>query len=82
MCTRSPAPAPAAPALLTTSDVARLLAVSVDRVRQLARTGQLPSSSTPYGRLFDAATVQAAHDRYRADRRRAPAEPSILEEGA
>ncbi len=65
----------AAPDLLTTSDVARLLGVSSDRVRQLARTGQLPSSRTPYGRLFNAAEVRAAHDRYQAVRRPATASP-------
>ncbi len=69
------APFSAAPELLTTSDVARLLGVSSDRVRQLARTGQLPSSRTPYGRLFDAAAVRAAHDRYQAARRPAAVGP-------
>jgi len=58
-----------APEWLTTSDVARLLGVSSDRVRQLARTGQLPYSQTPYGRLFDAAAVLTAHDRYQSERR-------------
>lgn len=66
----------AVPQLLTTSDVARLLGVSADRVRQLARMGQLPYSRTPYGRLFDAATVRAAHERYQANRRPATAGPA------
>lgn len=44
---------------MTTSAVARLLGVSADRVRQLARNGQLPCQSTQLGRLFDRASVVA-----------------------
>jgi excisionase family DNA binding protein len=44
--------------LLTASQVARLLGISVERVRQLARTGRLESTSTPLGRLYDPAVVE------------------------
>lgn len=58
-------------ASLTTGNVARILGVSVDRVRQLARSGRLAFSDTPYGRLFDPADVEAARQRYATDRARA-----------
>jgi hypothetical protein len=40
------------------------LGLSPERVRQLARAGTLPATATPYGRVFDPATVGA----YIADR--------------
>ncbi len=54
---------------LATSDVARILHVSADRVRQLARRGQLSFTETPYGRLFDRAEVEAFRDRRRLSHR-------------
>lgn len=54
---------------LSTTDAARLLGLSADRVRQLARGGHLPYADTPYGRLFNADAVRAAHDQYQSDRR-------------
>jgi len=40
--------------LLTSSQVARELGLSTERVRQLARNGVLPpKSTTPLGRLWD-----------------------------
>lgn len=51
---------------LSTAEVAALLGVSTDRVRQLAREGRLDYSLTPYGRLFDPAEVQRVADRRRA----------------
>ncbi len=49
---------------LTTGEVARALNVSVDRVRQLARSGQLTFTETPYGRLFDPVEVEAFRERH------------------
>lgn len=45
--------------LLTTSQVARRLEVSVDRVRQLTRGGRLPFRQTPLGRLYETTAVEA-----------------------
>ena len=39
--------------LLTTAQAARELNLSVERIRQLAAKGVLPSVTTPLGRLFD-----------------------------
>lgn len=43
---------------LTTGEAARVLGVSADRVRQLARAGRLPYLRTSLGRLFAAADVE------------------------
>jgi len=45
--------------LLTSSQVARRLELSAERVRQLARQGRLPAAQeTPLGRLWDAEAVE------------------------
>lgn len=52
---------------LTTSEAARLLGVSAERVRQLADAGTLPCKRTALGRLFDpeaVASVAASRVRY------------------
>jgi hypothetical protein len=50
---------------MTSSQVARRLRLSVERVRQLSRTGRLPADAeTPLGKLWSAATV----DRFEATR--------------
>ena len=41
------------------AQAAGVLAVSAERVRQLARAGRLPCTRTPLGRLFDADAVDA-----------------------
>lgn len=38
--------------VLTTSEAARCLGLSAERVRQLVRAGQLRAVETPLGRLF------------------------------
>lgn len=43
--------------LLTMSQAARFLEVSVTRVRQLVLQGTLPAEETPLGRLFDQAEL-------------------------
>ncbi len=43
--------------MLTVGQAARMLGLSPERVRQLARAGTLPVEATPYGRVFDRATV-------------------------
>lgn len=43
---------------LTVSQSARLLGLSAERVRQLASSGQLPSTITPLGRLFERVDVE------------------------
>lgn len=43
---------------MTTSQAARVLALSSERVRQLARSGRLPFLDTDLGRLFDADAVR------------------------
>lgn len=55
--------------LLLTSDVARILSVSPDRVRALERLGQLPAIKTENGvRLFDRRDVERlAHERRGTD---------------
>jgi excisionase family DNA binding protein len=45
--------------MLSSSQAARLLEVSSERVRQLADAGKLPCERTPLGRLFDRADVEA-----------------------
>jgi excisionase family DNA binding protein len=55
-------------AQLATSDVARILGISSDRVRQLAKAGALRFTSTPYGRLFNRLDVQALLLTYEAAR--------------
>jgi len=58
--------------LLLTSDVARILSVSPDRVRALERLGQLPALKTENGvRLFDRRDVE----RLANERRDAEARP-------
>lgn len=53
----------------TTSEAARELKISAERVRQLADAGVLPCRKTGLGRLFDAAAVQAlAAQRRQANR--------------
>lgn len=42
---------------LSVTQAARVLALSPDRVRQLADAGRLPCRRTPLGRLFDVADV-------------------------
>ncbi len=44
---------------LTTSEAARLLGLSAERVRQLADSGILPCKRTALGRLFDPKAVDA-----------------------
>jgi excisionase family DNA binding protein len=60
-----------AEARLTRGQVAALLGLSPERVRQLAAAGTLPSQRTPLGRLFRLADVKAyaatraqQHDRH------------------
>ena len=44
---------------LIVSDVARMLGVTTDRVRQIERSGQLPAQRTPGGvRIFDRSDVE------------------------
>jgi hypothetical protein len=44
--------------LLTSSQVARRLRLSVERIRQLSRTGRLPADAeTPLGKLWSEETV-------------------------
>lgn len=43
----------------STSEAARRMDVSPDRVRQLLRTGRIPFTPTPLGRLLDADAVDA-----------------------
>lgn len=45
--------------MLTTGQAARILGVSENQVRKWARAGVLGFESTPLGRLFDAAAVEA-----------------------
>lgn len=60
-------------ALLTTSQVARRLNLSVERIRQLARSGTLPPDhSTATGRLWLPSTVDAFVEVRRARFRLAP----------
>ncbi len=51
----------------STSEAARALGLSAERVRQLAKTGVLPCQQTSLGRLYDPAAVEAlaAHRRQR-----------------
>lgn len=49
----------------TTSQAARVLGISAERVRQLAARGALPSSRTPLGRLYSRAAVEALAARRR-----------------
>ena len=42
---------------LTTSQAARILGVSSERVRQLHRAGKLGATETPLGMLFDVQAV-------------------------
>jgi len=68
-----------APALLTTKEAARVLNLSPDRIRQLARAGELKFVESPYGRLFPLEEVERLRierermldeaDARRADRR-------------
>lgn len=58
------------PELLTSGQVARLLRVSPQHVRQLADAGCLPCITTPLGRLFDAAAVARLASERRARARR------------
>ena len=44
---------------ITTKAVAQRLNLSVERVRQLARSGRLPCQETGLGRLFDPVDVDA-----------------------
>jgi excisionase family DNA binding protein len=44
---------------ITTSEAARMLGMSAERVRQLANAGRLPCRQTALGRLFDPADVAA-----------------------
>lgn len=47
-----------AEAMLTASQVARRLRLSVERIRQLSRTGRLPADAeTPLGKLWSEETV-------------------------
>ncbi len=54
----------------STSEAARALGLSAERVRQLAKTGVLPCQQTALGRLYDRAAVEALAARRR---QRAPA---------
>ena len=49
----------------TTSEAARVLGISAERVRQLAARGALPSRRTPLGRLYSRAAVEALAARRR-----------------
>lgn len=44
---------------ITTKAVAQRLNLSVERVRQLAKSGRLPCQETDLGRLFDPSEVEA-----------------------
>ncbi len=54
----------------STSEAARALGLSAERVRQLAKAGVLPRQQTALGRLYDRAAVEALAARRR---QRAPA---------
>jgi DNA-binding transcriptional MerR regulator len=56
-------------AVVTSSQAARELGVSPERVRQLAKEGRLAAIDTPLGRLFDPADVE----RLRLERKGQPA---------
>jgi hypothetical protein len=58
----------------TTSQAARELGMSAERVRQLARTGALPCTRTALGALFDVEEVRALAARRR---RRTSTEPPV-----
>jgi excisionase family DNA binding protein len=45
--------------LITTGHAAEIIGVSAVHVRRLADGGSLPAYSTPLGRLFDRAVVEA-----------------------
>ncbi len=49
----------------TTSQAARELGISAERVRQLAKTGALPCTRTALGALFDAEVVRGLAARRR-----------------
>ncbi len=58
---------------ITTKVVAQRLNLSVERVRQLARSGRLPCQETDLGRLFDPEQVEAfARSRVRYGRAAVP----------
>lgn len=52
----------------TTSQAARELELSAERVRQLAKTGALPCTRTALGALFDVEEVRALAARRRRSR--------------
>jgi hypothetical protein len=45
--------------VMTRADVSRRLRLSPERIRQLAKTGDLPARVTRLGRLYDADAVEA-----------------------
>ena len=49
----------------STSEAARALGLSAERVRQLANAGVLPCQQTALGRLYDRAAVEALAARRR-----------------
>jgi hypothetical protein len=58
--TRAPAPDSAVlDDLLPTASAARLLSRSSERLRQMARAGEIPSVITPLGRLFRRSDLEA-----------------------
>ncbi len=62
----------------TTSQAARELGMSAERVRQLARTGALPCTRTALGALFDVEEVRALAARRRS---RTSTEPPVTPPG-
>lgn len=73
---------------LTTSQAARTLNLSPQRIDQLAKEGQLPFTSTPLGRLFHVRAVEALKAEREAkaasqpDKPDATAAPSAQEEAS
>ena len=54
--------------MLTTSQAARVLDVSAERIRQFAAQGALKSTATPLGKLYDPADVHRLAEERRQHR--------------
>jgi excisionase family DNA binding protein len=63
---------------LSVGRTASILGISVDRVRQLAKTGKLQFVRTPRGRLFDPASVEI--ERARREEEQEGWSPRLLRE--
>ena len=59
------------PEQLTTSQTARKLELSRERVRQLVQEGRLKAAVTPLGRLYDSASVERLAKERRLQRKEA-----------